>query len=409
MELLYCDSATTVGRARGSVGLCLSLNAALGVLMIKPRLFTPGPTDVSPEVLNEMAKPMFHHRTPRFQAMFGEVNAGLKKMLMTENDVLTLAGSGTAGMEAAIACACRRDKKVLVANGGKFGERWVKVAKIYGLDVDEVVLEWGTALTPETVQEKLATGEYGTVVVVHSETSTATACDLEAIGKVVAGTDAILIADCITGAGVLPLRTDEWKIDIVATGSQKALMLPPGLATLAVSEKAWKVIDTIKAPCFYLDLKAYRKSVAKNDTPYTPAVSLIRGMQVAVEMINAIGIEKVWSRAALLAKATRDACEALGMKVFSQRPSDSVSGILYPPGVDDAFRKILKDKYGISVAGGQNELKGKCFRTSHMGYVDPIETIGLIAAIEYTLADLGVEVEIGKGVAVATRVLRDWA
>ncbi len=377
--------------------------------MIKARLFTPGPTDVPPEVLVEMAKPMFHHRTPQFQAMFAEVNAGLKKMLMTRNDVLTIAGSGTAGMEAAIACASRRDKKVLVANGGKFGERWVKVAKVYGLDVDEVVLTWGTAITPEIVREKLATGLYGTVVVVYSETSTATRCDLEGIGKVVAGTDAILIADCITAAGTLPLRTDEWKIDIVATGSQKAFMLPPGLATVAVSEKAWKVIDTIKAPCFYLDLKAYRKMVIKNDTPYTPAVSLIRGMKVALDMINAIGIEKVWSRSALLAKATREACVALGMKVFSKQPSDSVTGILYPPGVDDAFRKKLKEKYGISAAGGQDDLKGKCFRVSHMGYVDPIDTIGMIAAIEYTLAELGVAVEIGKGVAAATRVLKEWA
>ena len=377
--------------------------------MIKARLFTPGPTDVPPEVLVEMAKPMFHHRTPQFQAMFAEVNAGLKKMLLTQNDVLTIAGSGTAGMEAAIACASRRDKKVLVANGGKFGERWVKVAKVYGLDVDEVVSPWGTAITPAAVREKLATGLYGTVVVVYSETSTATWCDLEGIGKVVAGTDAILIADCITAAGTLPLRTDEWKIDIVATGSQKALMLPPGLATVAVSEKAWKIIDAIKAPGLYLDLKAYRKMVVKNDTPYTPAVSLIRGLKVSLDMINAIGIEKIWSRCALLAKATREACEALGMKVFSKQPSDSVTGIMYPPGVDDAFRKILQAKYGINAAGGQDDLKGKCFRVSHMGYVDPIETIGMIAAIEYTLAELGVAVEIGKGVAAATRVLKDWA
>ncbi len=377
--------------------------------MIKARLFTPGPTDVPPEVLVEMAKPMFHHRTPQFQAMFAEVNAGLKKMLMTANDVLTITGSGTAGMEAAIACAARRDKKVLVANGGKFGERWVKVAKIYGLDVDEVVSPWGTSITPEAVREKLATGLYGTVVVVYSETSTATRCDLEGIGKVVAGTDAILIADCITAAGTLPLRTDEWKIDIVVTGSQKALMLPPGLATVAVSEKAWKVIDTIKAPGLYLDLKAYRKMVVKNDTPYTPAVSLIRGLKVSLDMINAIGIEKVWSRCALLAKATREACEAIGMKVFSKQPSDSVTGIMYPPGIDDAFRKKLQSKYGINAAGGQDDLKGKCFRVSHMGYVDPIETIGMIAAIEYTLAELGVAVEIGKGVAVATKVLKDWA
>jgi aspartate aminotransferase-like enzyme len=356
-----------------------------------------------------MAKPMFHHRTPQFQAMFAEVNAGLKKMLLTQNDVLTIAGSGTAGMEAAIACAARRDKKVLVANGGKFGQRWVKVAKVYGLDVDEVVSPWGTSITPAAVREKLATGLYGTVVVVYSETSTATWCDLEGIGKVVAGTDAILIADCITAAGTLPLRTDEWKIDIVATGSQKALMLPPGLATVAVSEKAWKIIDAIKAPGLYLDLKAYRKMVVKNDTPYTPAVSLIRGLKVSLDMINAIGVEKVWARCALLAKATRDACVALGMKVFSKQPSDSVTGIMYPPGVDDAFRKILQSKYGINAAGGQDDLKDKCFRVSHMGYVDPIETIGMIAAIEYTLAELGVAVEIGKGVAAATRVLKDWA
>jgi len=377
--------------------------------MIKSRLFTPGPTDVPPEVLVEMAKPIFHHRTPQFQAMFAEVNAGLKKMLLTQNDVLTIAGSGTAGMEAAIACASRRDKKVLVANAGKFGERWVKVAKVYGLDVDEVVSPWGTSITPAIVREKLATGLYGTVVVVYSETSTATACDLQGIGKVVAETDAILIADCITAAGTLELRTDEWKIDIVATGSQKALMLPPGLATVAVSEKAWKVIDAIKAPGLYLDLKAYRKMVVKNDTPYTPAVSLIRGLKVSLDMINAIGVEKIWARSALLAKATREACVALGMKVFSKQPSDSVTGILYPPGVDDAFRKKLQSKYGINAAGGQDDLKGKCFRVSHMGYVDPIETIGMIAAIEYTLAELGVAVEIGKGVAAAAKVLKDWA
>lgn len=355
-----------------------------------------------------MARPIFHHRTARFREMFAEVNAGLKKLLMTANDVLTIAGSGTAGMEAAIACAVPRDRKVLVSNGGKFGERWVKVAKVYGLDVDEVELEWGTALQPETVKARLAGGEYGAVITVYSETSTATACDLEAIGKVVAETDAILIADCITAAGALPLKVDEWHVDVVGMGSQKALMLPPGLAMLSISEKAWKNVDAIDAPCFYLDLKAYRKSVAKDDTPYTPAVSLIRGLKVSVETINEIGIERIWSRTALLAAATRAAAEAIGMKVFSKQPSDSVTGLLYPDGVDDAFRKALQGKYGCSVAGGQNEMKGKLMRISHLGYVEPLETIGLIAAIEYTLADLGVDVEIGRGVAAAAKVLKDW-
>ena len=376
--------------------------------MKKSRLFTPGPTDVPPEVLNEMAKPIFHHRTEQSRSMFAQVNAGLRKILKTENDVLTIAGSGTAGMEAAIACAVPRDKKVLVSDGGKFGERWVKVAKVYGLDVDEVKLEWGTALAPELVKEKLATGQYGAVVTVYSETSTATACDLKAIGQAVADTDAILIADCITAAGALPLKTDEWNVDIVGAGSQKALMLPPGLATISVSKKAWACIDRIQAPCVYLDLKAYRKSLAKDDTPYTGPVTLIRGLQVAVDAINEIGIETVWARTALLAKATRAAAEAMGMEVFSKQPSDSVTGLLFPDGVDDSFRKKLRTKYGASVAGGQEHLKGKLMRISHLGYVDALETIGLIAAIEYTLADCGAKVEIGKGVAAATQVLKDW-
>ena len=377
--------------------------------MIKQRLFTPGPTDVPAEVLIEMAKPMFHHRTPRFREMFGQVNAGLKKLLMTEADILTLDGSGTSGMEAAIACAVPRDKKVLVANGGKFGERWVKIAKVYGLDVDEVKLTWGTALTAETVAEKLAGGDYGAVIVVHSETSTGTASDLEAIAKAVGKTDAILIADCITSAGALPLKMDEWGVDIIGMGSQKALMLPPGLACVAVSEKAWKNIDAIDAPGVYLDLKAYRKSLATNDMPYTSAVSLIRGLHVALEMIHGIGIETIWARTAILARATRAAAEALGMKVFSHSPSDSVTAIMYPDGVDDGFRKVMKDKYGCSVAGGQDELKGKAFRVSHMGYVDILDTIGMIAATEYALAELGVDVEIGKGVTAAMAVLTDWS
>jgi len=379
--------------------------------MIKQRLFTPGPTDVPPEVLAEMAKPIFHHRTARFKEMFAQVNEGLKKLLFTRNDVLTIAGSGTAGMEAGMACAIPRGKKVLVAQGGKFGERWVKVAKTYGLQVDEVKVEWGTAISPETVKEKLAEGQYGAVVVVHSETSTATAADLQGIGKAVAATDAILIADCITAAGTLPLKTDEWGVDIVASGSQKAFMLPPGLAFVSVSPKAWEEIDKITPPCLYLNLKAYRKSLSDNDVPYTPAVSLVRGMQVSLEMIHKIGVERIWARTAVLARATREAMKTLGMRVFSRQPSDSVTGILYPEGVEDKkFRnKLLRDKWGCSVAGGQDFLEGKMFRVSHMGYVDPVDTIGLVAAIEYSLADCGVKVDIGKGVAAAARIIQEWA
>ena len=197
-------------------------------------------------------------------------------------------------------------------------------------------------------------------------------------------------------------------MDIVAAGSQKAFMLPPGLAILSVSPKAWERIEAIDSPGFYLDLSAYRKSLAKTDTPYTAPVSLIRGLKVAVDVLNEVGIENVWSRTAAMAHAMRSAAEALGMKVFSRSPSDSVTGILYPEGVDDAFRKQLQARYGCAVAGGQEHLKGKLFRVSHMGYVDPLDTIGLVAAIEYTLAELGVKVEVGKGVAAATAALKDW-
>lgn len=377
--------------------------------MIKQRLFTPGPTDVPPDVLAEMARPMIHHRTAQFREIFAGAIEGLKRILQTKNDVLTVTGSGTAGMEAAIACAVPRGGKVLVSNGGKFGERWVEVANAYGLEVDEVKLEWGTALDAETVKDKLSGGGYAAVITVHSETSTATACDLEAIGKVVKDTDALLIADCITSAGCLPLKPDEWGVDIVGAGSQKALMLPPGLAFVAVSEKAWKSIDANKdAPVYYLDLKAYRKSVAKNDTPYTGPVSLIRAMSKAVEMINIVGIETVWKRVATMAEATRAAAEAIGLEVFSKQPSDSVTGLLFPDGVDDDFRKQLRGKYGASVAGGQEHLKGKLFRISHMGYVDPLDLVGLIAAIEYTLVDMGVDVPLGKGVAAAVKTLKGW-
>jgi len=376
--------------------------------MIKQRLLTPGPTDVPPEVLVEMAKPIFHHRTERFKKMFTECNEGLQKLLFTSNEVLTIAGSGTAAMEAGIACAVPRDKKVLIANGGKFGERWVKVAKVYGLDIDEVKQEWGTAITPQQVKQKLDSGKYGAVVVVHSETSTATVCDLEGIGAVVKATDALLIADCITSAGSLPLKMDQWGVDIIGIGSQKALMLPPGLAFTAVSKKAWATIEKIKPTTFYMNLQAYRKSLADSDVPYTPAVTLIRGLQVALKMIHEIGIEAIWQQVALVAKAFRKAMEADGLKVFSRQPSDSVSGIMYPDGVDDKFRKAIQKKYGFSLAGGQDDLTGKCFRASHMGYVDPLETIGLVAAVEYTLRDLGQKVELGKGVAEATRILADW-
>jgi aspartate aminotransferase-like enzyme len=376
--------------------------------MIKTRLLTPGPTDVPPQVLNELAKPIIHHRTKEFEAIFAGMTAGLKAIFRTDNDVLTLGGSGTAGMEAAIACACRRDKTTLVINSGKFGERWGKIARVYGCDVEEVAIEWGRAVTAEFIGEKIATGQYGAVVLVHSETSTATACDLQAIAEVTRNSDALLIVDAITACGTMPLEMDAWGVDIVATGSQKAFMCPPGLAMLSVSPKAWDVIESIDSPTFYLDLSAYRKAVAKNTTPYTGAVSLIRGLAVAVDMLNEVGIETVWARTAVLAKATRAAAEAMGLTLASSSPSDSVTAIGLPEGIGDEIRSHLRETYGLSVAGGQEAWKGKVIRLNHMGYVDPLDILGAIAALEFGLRDLGYKGHVGSGVAAATTVLAEW-
>jgi aspartate aminotransferase-like enzyme len=355
-----------------------------------------------------MAKPMIHHSTPEFQAILRAATDGMKKIFRTQQEVLTICGSGTAGMEAAIACAVPRGKKVLVANGGKFGERWAKIARIYGLDVDEAMLEWGTAITADAIKAKVDTGEYGAVIVVQSETSTATVTDVEAIAKVTRDTDVLLLVDAITGVGALPMEMDAWGVDVVGSGSQKALMTPPGLAMVALSDKAWASVDNIKAPCFYLDLKAYRKNIAKNDVPTTAPVNLITGLRVAVDMVNAIGIETVWKRTALCAKALRAAAEALGLTLMSQSPADSVTALGCPEGVDvdGQFRKVLKKKYGASVAGGQDTWKGKVIRVNHMGYTDPLDLVGLVAAMEFALA--GAAVEIGAGVAAATKVLKDW-
>jgi aspartate aminotransferase-like enzyme len=356
-----------------------------------------------------MAAPLFHHRTSRFRDLLAELTAGLQRVLRTDNDVLVVAGSGTSGMEAAMTSACPRGRTLLSANGGKFGRRWGQLGRRLGIEVDEVQLEWGRAIEPETVRRKLADGNVGAVVVVHSETSTATACDLEAISAEVAKTDAILIADCITSAGTIPVETDAWGVDIVAIGSQKALMTPPGLAVLAVSDKAWRVIEANEPPTVYLDLRAYRQSLAEFDTPFTPATSLVRAMNEAVKYINAQGIETIWQRTALLAEATRAAAGELGLEVFSSQPSDSLTMLTDPAGQADEIRTTLRERYGAIVAGGQGHMKGKAFRISHMGYIDAMDTLGLIAAVEWTLARMGRGPEQpGRAVQAASTILSNW-
>lgn len=379
--------------------------------MKKIRLYTPGPCQVPEEALLEMARPFEHHRTQWFKDLLKECTQKLQQVMMTKNEVMILTGSGTAAAEGAIVgCNPAGSSKALVIEGGKFGERWGQICEQFGIPCIRHKIEWGTAIDPNFIAAKLSEDKAITsVIVVHSETSTATACDLEAIGKITDRAGKLLIADCITSAGAIPLKPDEWGVDVVITGSQKALMLPPGLGFVSVSERAWKVIENNKTQhAFYVNLNQARKAAKKDDTPYTPAHLLIRGLRVTLTMLVEEGMERVWKRVAGMAAATRAAAEAIGMPVFSKRPSDSVTALVVPDTVKEKdLRKGLREDFGIHITGGQDHLEGKIVRSSHMGFIDAVDTIGLIGALEQTLHKLGHRFTLGAGVTAAQKVFAE--
>ncbi len=375
--------------------------------MQKLRLLTPGPTMVPPEVTAEMVMPMDHHRTAAHRQIFREVTEGLRYVFQTRGDCLTITGSGTAAMEAAITACCDPAGKALVLRAGKFGERWAKVCSAFRMNHVALDLEWGRGFMPQLVADQLAADpQLNTVIVTHSETSTAAASDLEGIARVTRERDCLLVVDGITSVGALPLRMDEWGVDVVVTGSQKALMCPPGLSFVAVRDRAWKRIESFPSLSFYNCLKAYRRSLPDDDSPYTPAITLMKGLRRALQMIRQETIERVWRRTARLARATRAAGEAMGLASFARDPSDSLTALLLPEGLDEpAFRKHLRSEHGIVVAGGQDQLKGRAIRINHMGYVDEVDTLGCIAAIELTLRRMGHSVRPAAGIAAAMDVL----
>lgn len=375
--------------------------------MRKLRLMTPGPTMVPPEVTAEMVGPMEHHRTPGHRQILKEITEGLQYVFQTQGACFALTGSGTSGMEAAIVGACNPDGKALVLRNGKFSERWGKICDTFGIRYAALDADWGVGFKPGQVERQLnADPAINTVILTHSETSTAAASDLEGIAAITRNRDVLLVVDGITSVGALPVKMDEWGVDVMVTGSQKAMMCPPGLAFVAVSERTWKRMDTFKTPAFYNCLKAYRKSLADYDSPYTPAITLLMGVRRALRMIREEGLESIWARTARLARATRAACEAMGLAVFARDPSDSLTALLLPEGMDGAdFRKRLRADHGIVVAGGQDQLKGKVIRLNHMGYVDEMDTIAALAAIEMVLHKMGRTVQLGAGAAAALAVL----
>jgi aspartate aminotransferase-like enzyme len=363
-------------------------------------------------VLLAQARPMIHHRTPDFSAVLMESVAGLKQVFATENDVLVMACSGTGAMESAFAnCFCAGDT-VIVGTNGKFGERLAQIAKVYGLEVVELAYEWNEVVRPDDIAKSLEEnpGVRG-VAVCQSETSSGVLNDVEAIGAIVAGyPDCVFIVDSITGIGAVDCKTDEWKLDVVMTGSQKGLMLPPGLAALTVSKKAWKAYERSTLPKFYFDWGKYRKSIEKDTTPFTPAVSLIIGLNEALKLMLEEGVEELIARHSRLAEATRAGATALGLELFAppEGRGSAVTPVWVPEGVDGkAIVKIMKDKYGVTIAGGQEQYAGRIFRIGHLGYFGDFDIIITLAALEMTLAELGYEFERGAGISAAEAVFME--
>ncbi|MFB3897434.1 MAG: alanine--glyoxylate aminotransferase family protein [bacterium] len=375
--------------------------------MKKRYLLTPGPVEVPPKVLLAMAQPMIHHRAPDYIPLFREVNEGLKYVFQTKNLVLTFASSGTGAMEAAIVNILSPGDKVITVQGGKFGERWTELAKAYGAVPIVIDVPWGEAVTPQAIEQKLVENpDVKAVYITLCETCTAVATDVAAIGAVVKKYPAVLVVDAISALGSLPCKTDEWELDIVVSGSQKALMIPPGLAFCSVSDKAWKLVEQSKMPKFYWSFKAAKKNLDKDQTAYTPAISLIVGLKESLAMIKEEGIENVWARHHRLASAMRAGVKALGLELYSKAPSDAVTAINVPAGIDGkAWVKMLRDKFGLTVAGGQAQLEGKIIRIAQMGYADTFDVTIALSALELSLSELGFAVKLGEGIKAAEAVL----
>lgn len=377
--------------------------------MLKRYLLAPGPTPVPPEVLLAMARPMIHHRAPEFDPIFAEVRENLKWLFQTRNDVLQLACSGTGGMEGAVSNFLSPGEKAICINGGKFGERWTKICKTFGVQVHEIKVDWGRAVDPQMVAEALKKDpSIKAVYVQASETSTGVAHNCKALADIVRPLDeTILVVDAITALGVFDLKTDEWGLDVVVTGSQKALMLPPGMAFVSVSDKAWRFADKAKNAAFYFNFKRERENQQKNQTAYTPAVSMILGLQEVLRMLKAEGLANVFARHATLAQAMREGVKAAGLTLFpKESPSDALTTVTAPEGIDgQQIYKNLRVQYGITAAGGQDHLKGKVFRISHMGYADRFDVITALAATEMVVKGLGYPITLGSGVGRAQELL----
>jgi aspartate aminotransferase-like enzyme len=372
-------------------------------------LLSPGPTPVPDEVLVAAARPIIHHRTPEFSEIFMQVSEGLKYVFQTKEDVFILTSSGSGAMEAAIVNTLSPGDNVISINGGKFGERWGAICRAYGVNVREVKLEWGADFSAEQLAAELKANPGAKAVFsTLSETSSGAIYDIKGYGEVVSRTDAILVVDGISGLGATPCPMDEWKVDIIVSGSQKSFMIPPGLAYIAFSPKAWKLVETAKLPRFYFDAKKAKKNLEKKTTPWTPGVSLIIQQKKALDILRAQGLEGILEHHRILGEATRAGAKALGLELLAKNPGNILTAIKVPAGIDGVqLVKTMQSKYKAYIAGAQDPNKGKFFRIAHLGYMGGFDIITSLSALEMTLADLGHSFENGCSIGAAESVLRE--
>ena len=374
-------------------------------------LLSPGPTPIPDSVLSVAAEPIIHHRTPEFSEIFMQVSEGLKYVFGTKEDVFILTSSGSGAMETAVVNTLSPGDNVISINGGKFGERWGNICRAYGVNVREIVLEWGDDFTKDQRAAELkANPDANAVFSTLSETSSGALYDIQGFGEVVSGTTAILVVDGISGVGATACPMDEWKIDVLLSGSQKSFMIPPGLAYIAFGPKAWKMVETAKLPRFYFDAKKAKKNLEKQTTPWTPAISLIIQQKKALDIIRSMGMEKLLDHHRILGDAARAGVKALGLVLLAKNPGNILTAVKTPAGIDGSkLVKTMQSKYKAYIAGAQDPNKGKFFRIAHLGYMGGFDIITALSALEMTLADLGYVFEKGSGVKAAeTSLMENW-
>jgi len=375
----------------------------------KIRLLTPGPTPVPERISLRMAQPIVHHRSPEFEQVFARCREGLAWLFQTKQDVVQLASSGTGAMEASLVSFLRRGDEAIVIDAGKFGERWAKLAKSYGVNAVTLKVEWGSAVDPGAVKAALEEHPNAKAVFVQAnESSTGVAHPVQKLAQITRNGAAILVVDAISALGAFDLPFDAWGIDVMVSGSQKALGLPPGLAFLAASEKAWKLNETADLPRFYFDLKRERDNQRKNQTAWTPAISLVQGLDESLQMFREEGLQACFARHERLARGARAGMQALGLKLYSKAPSAAMTTVLAPEGTDsEKLVKHLFKQYGIKLVGGQDAAKGKIFRIAHLGYFDDFDMLVVVGAVERGLKDLGAKVQLGAGLAAAQAAMAE--